>query len=31
VAERRMARERLPDGQFFEIFVDTPLAVASMS
>ena len=27
-AERRMARERVPDGQFFEIFVDTPLEVA---
>jgi bifunctional enzyme CysN/CysC len=27
-AERRMARERVPEGQFFEIFVDTPLAVA---
>jgi bifunctional enzyme CysN/CysC len=27
-AERRMARERVPQGQFFEIFVDTPLEVA---
>jgi bifunctional enzyme CysN/CysC len=27
-AERRMARERAPEGTFFEIFVDTPLAVA---
>jgi bifunctional enzyme CysN/CysC len=27
-AERRMARERIGKGEFFEIFVDTPLAVA---
>jgi bifunctional enzyme CysN/CysC len=27
-AERRMARERMAEGEFFEIFVDTPLAVA---
>ena len=27
-AERRMARARVPEGQFFEIFIDTPLAVA---
>ena len=27
-AERRMARDVAPDGAFFEIFVDTPLAVA---
>jgi bifunctional enzyme CysN/CysC len=27
-AERRMARELLPEGEFFEVFVDTPLAVA---
>jgi bifunctional enzyme CysN/CysC len=27
-AERRMARERIGEGEFFEIFVDTPLAVA---
>ncbi|HZS84681.1 MAG TPA: sulfate adenylyltransferase subunit CysN [Stellaceae bacterium] len=27
-AERRMARDLLEDGEFFEIFVDTPLAVA---
>jgi bifunctional enzyme CysN/CysC len=27
-AERRMARERAPEGTFFEIFVDTPLSVA---
>jgi len=26
--ERRMARGLLPDGDFLEIFVDTPLAVA---
>ncbi len=26
-AERRMARELLPDGEFIEIFVDTPLDV----
>jgi bifunctional enzyme CysN/CysC len=25
---RRMARELLPDGEFIEVFVDTPLAVA---
>ena len=24
-AERRMARERFPDGEFLEVFVDTPL------
>ncbi|MEM7780350.1 MAG: sulfate adenylyltransferase subunit CysN [Pseudomonadota bacterium] len=27
-AERRMVREMLPEGEFFEIFVDTPLDVA---
>jgi bifunctional enzyme CysN/CysC len=27
-AARRMARELLPEGEFFEVFVDTPLAVA---
>ncbi len=27
-AERRMARELTPDGQFCEVWVDTPLAVA---
>jgi bifunctional enzyme CysN/CysC len=27
-AERRMARELLQAGEFFEVFVDTPLAVA---
>jgi bifunctional enzyme CysN/CysC len=27
-AERRMARERFPDGEFIEVFVDVPLAVA---
>ena len=27
-AERRMARERMEQGEFFEIFVDTPLAIA---
>ncbi|WP_435419252.1 sulfate adenylyltransferase subunit CysN [Parerythrobacter aurantius] len=27
-AERRMVREMLPEGEFIEIFVDTPLAVA---
>ena len=27
-ADRRMARELLPDGQFIEVFVDTPLSVA---
>ncbi|QIG79501.1 sulfate adenylyltransferase subunit CysN [Stakelama tenebrarum] len=27
-AEREMVRSMLPDGEFFEIFVDTPLAVA---
>jgi len=27
-AERRMVREMLPDGDFFEVFVDVPLAVA---
>jgi adenylyl-sulfate kinase len=27
-AERRMARELLPPGEFFEVFVDSPLAVA---
>ena len=26
-AERRLARERFDDGEFIEIFVDTPLAV----
>ena len=27
-AERRMVREMLPEGEFVEIFVDTPLEVA---
>jgi len=27
-AERRMVREMLPEGEFIEIFVDTPLEVA---
>ena len=27
-AERQMARELLPDGQFIEVFVDAPLSVA---
>jgi bifunctional enzyme CysN/CysC len=27
-SERRMARELLPDGEFIEVFVDAPLAVA---
>lgn len=27
-AERRMARELMPAGEFIEVFVDTPLAVA---
>ncbi|GIL01116.1 MAG: adenylyl-sulfate kinase [Alphaproteobacteria bacterium] len=27
-AERRMAREMMPDGEFLEVFVDTPLTVA---
>ena len=27
-AERRMARELMDEGEFFEVFVDTPLAVA---
>ncbi len=27
-AERRLVRERLPEGQFCEVFVDTPLATA---
>jgi bifunctional enzyme CysN/CysC len=27
-AERRMARDLMPPGEFFEVFVDTPLAVA---
>ena len=27
-SERRMARELMPDGEFLEVFVDTPLAVA---
>ncbi|MGI4732973.1 MAG: sulfate adenylyltransferase subunit CysN [Janthinobacterium lividum] len=27
-AERRMVREMLPEGEFIEIFVDTPLSVA---
>ncbi len=26
-SERRMARELLPEGEFYEIFVDTPLAI----
>jgi bifunctional enzyme CysN/CysC len=28
IAERRMARERLGDDEFIEVYVDTPLAVA---
>jgi bifunctional enzyme CysN/CysC len=27
-SERQMARELLPEGEFFEVFIDTPLAVA---
>jgi bifunctional enzyme CysN/CysC len=27
-AERRMARERFPEGEFIEVFVDVPLALA---
>jgi bifunctional enzyme CysN/CysC len=27
-SERRMARDLLPPGEFLEVFVDTPLAVA---
>ncbi|MBA4781959.1 MAG: sulfate adenylyltransferase subunit CysN [Rhizobiales bacterium] len=27
-SERQMARERIGEGQFFEVFVDTPLSVA---
>jgi bifunctional enzyme CysN/CysC len=27
-AERRMARDLMPEGEFFEVFVDTPLDVA---
>jgi bifunctional enzyme CysN/CysC len=27
-SERRMARELMDDGEFFEVFVDTPLALA---
>ncbi|MGQ2989721.1 MAG: sulfate adenylyltransferase subunit CysN [Brevundimonas sp.] len=27
-AERRMARERMDEGRFFEVFIDTPLAEA---
>ena len=27
-AERRMARELFPDGEFIEVFIDTPLDVA---
>ena len=27
-SERRMARELMPPGEFVEVFVDTPLAVA---
>ena len=27
-SERRMARALLPEGEFIEVFVDTPLAVA---
>jgi bifunctional enzyme CysN/CysC len=27
-SERRMARELMPQGEFLEVFVDTPLAVA---
>ncbi|QDH33844.1 sulfate adenylyltransferase subunit CysN [Porphyrobacter sp. YT40] len=29
-AERRMVRDMLPDGEFIEIFVDTPLEVAEV-
>jgi bifunctional enzyme CysN/CysC len=28
IAERRLARSRVDDGEFIEVFVDTPLAVA---
>jgi bifunctional enzyme CysN/CysC len=28
IAERRMARERVEDGEFLEVYVDTPLEVA---
>jgi bifunctional enzyme CysN/CysC len=27
-SERRMARDLMPEGEFLEVFVDTPLAVA---
>ena len=27
-SERRMARELVPDGEFLEVFVDTPLEIA---
>jgi len=27
-SERRMARELMPEGEFIEVFVDTPLALA---
>jgi bifunctional enzyme CysN/CysC len=27
-SERQMARELLPEGEFLEVFIDTPLAVA---
>ena len=27
-SERQMAREKTPEGEFFEVYVDTPLAVA---
>ncbi|RMD88641.1 MAG: adenylyl-sulfate kinase, partial [Alphaproteobacteria bacterium] len=26
-SERRMARELMPEGEFFEVFVDTPLEI----
>jgi bifunctional enzyme CysN/CysC len=29
-AERRMARELVQEGEFFEVFIDTPLAVAEI-
>ncbi|WP_342670099.1 adenylyl-sulfate kinase, partial [Ahrensia marina] len=28
VAERRMARDMVKDGEFIEVYVDTPLSVA---
>ena len=31
IAERRMARALMAEGEFLEVFVDTPLAVALFS